>query len=310
MDLVEHLNTFRRRSTPRSSVLAHSWIVLFGVALLACGEAPVDQGRPGLAGSTTPAGGAGIADDGAGGGISAGGGEAGARVEGGSGGGAAGGAAGSESEGGALDAGQSGRAGGGGSAATQDAGGCNGDPTAGFTEYTDTFKVQHPYDLAESDRFTFENGIYTTWVYPTDKPFQQGSATGPRTEMRWSQNWSSGERIWEADVMYESPAGQSCIMQVKGNAPIGGEAMYLQVNGGNLRNSVKPPFLMNSYDKWMNIKTAYNTATRVGRVWIDNCLLYTTTYSEDAEWYFKNGTYGCNTAICRAHFKNIKFWKR
>src|SRR5262249_34155762 len=153
-------------------------------------------------------------------------------------------------------------------------------------------------------------GVYTTWVYPTDQPFQQGSATGPRTEMRWSQNWSTGERLWEADVMVDSPASQSCIMQVKGNAPVGGEAMYLQVNGGNLRNSVKAPFLMNLYGKWMNIKTAYDTATRVGRVWIDNCLRYTTTYNQDAEWYFKNGTYGCNASICRAHFKNIRFWKR
>jgi hypothetical protein len=191
-----------------------------------------------------------------------------------------------------------------------DAGGCAEDPTVGFTEYMDTFKVQHPYDLQESDRFSFENGVYTTWVLSTDKPFEMGSTTAPRTEMRWSQNWTTGERMWDADVMYESPTSQSCIMQVKGNAPEGGEAMYLQVNGGNLRNSVQRPFLMNSYDTWMNIKTAYNTATRVGRIWVNNCLVYTTTYTATASWYFKNGTYGCNVAMCKSHFKNIRFWMR
>lgn len=187
---------------------------------------------------------------------------------------------------------------------------CPGDPTEGFTEYMDTFKVQHPYDLMESDRFSFQGGIYTTWVLSTDKPFEMGSATGPRTEMRWSQDWSTGERIWDGNVMYESPSSQACIMQVKGEAPIGGEAVYLQVNGGNLRNSVQKAFLTNSYDKWMNIKTAYNTATRVGRVWVNNCLLYTTTYSTANTWYFKNGTYGCNASICKTHFKNIRFWQR
>jgi hypothetical protein len=191
------------------------------------------------------------------------------------------------------------------------AGGCADDPTQGFTEYQDTFKVQHPYDLQESDRFSFENGVYTTWVTKNDKPFEQGSSTGPRTEMRWSQNWSTGERMWDADVMIESPSSQACIMQVKGNAPEGGEAMYLQVNGGDLRNSVQRAFLPGVYGTWMNVKTAYNTSTHVGRVWINNCLKYTTTYNgTPASWYFKNGTYGCNVDTCKAHFKNIRFWMR
>jgi hypothetical protein len=174
----------------------------------------------------------------------------------------------------------------------------------------DTFKVQHPYDLQESDRFSFENGVYTTWVLKTDKPFEMGSSTAPRTEMRWSQNWTTGERMWDADVMIESPSSQACIMQVKGNAPEGGEAMYLQENGGALRNSVQRPFSMNTYDRWMNIKTAYNTATRVGRIWVNNCLVYTTTYNGTASWYFKNGTYGCDVDMCKSHFKNIRFWMR
>src|SRR6185369_1565619 len=40
---------------------------------------------------------------------------------------------------------------------------CPYDPTAGYTEYEDSFVIQRPYDLAASDRFSYENGIYTLW---------------------------------------------------------------------------------------------------------------------------------------------------
>jgi hypothetical protein len=42
--------------------------------------------------------------------------------------------------------------------------------------------------------------------------------------------------------------------------------MYLQVNSGNLRNSVQQPFSMSSYDKWMNVKVAFDMATKTGRI--------------------------------------------
>ena len=171
--------------------------------------------------------------------------------------------------------------------------GCTGDPTAGFTEYMDTFKVQFPYNLMQSDRFSFVNGVYTAWIYPTDMPFEMGSPTGPRTEMRWSQNWSTGEREWEADVLVDSPTTHSCIMQVKSDTP-NEEAMYLQVDNGHLQNSVGPIIAMNVMDHWFHLNVAYDTATRTGRVWMNNCLIFTTTFANAGVFYFKNGVYGCD----------------
>jgi hypothetical protein len=188
--------------------------------------------------------------------------------------------------------------------------GCADDPTAGFTEYKDTFKVQFPYNLVQSDRFAFVDGIYTTWIYPTDMPFMMGSPTGPRTEMRWLQNWNTGEREWEADVFVDSPTTHSCIMQVKTDTPNAHEAIYLQVDNGNLQNSVGPVIATNVVDKWIHLNVAYNTATRVARVWVNNCMVFTRTHPVDALWYFKNGVYGCDPAICRSHFQNIRFWQR
>jgi Alginate lyase len=187
--------------------------------------------------------------------------------------------------------------------------GCAGDPRAGWTEFMDTFKVQHPYDLMESDRFKLEDGMYTLWVFPTDKAHQPGNTTAPRTEMRWS-NWTTGERMWEADMMFESPLTHTCVMQIHNvGAAI---AAYMQVNNGELRNAAGGgTFLKGYYDKWFNMKVAFNPDTLQVRTWVNNCLIGTTKAPKgpDPNWYFKNGVYTCNASICRDHFKNIRFWK-
>jgi hypothetical protein len=210
---------------------------------------------------------------------------------------------------GAPSAPDSGAGGAAGASGQGGAAGCAGDPRAGWTEFMDTFNVQHPYDLMVSDRFTFEGGIYTLWVFPTDKPHAVGNTTAPRTEMRWS-NWTTGERMWEADMMFESPLTHTCVMQIHNvGAAI---AAYMQVNNGDLRNAAGGGiFLTGYYNKWFNMKVAFNPDTLQVRTWVNNCLIATTKAPKgpDPNWYFKNGVYTCNATICRDHFKNIRFWK-
>jgi hypothetical protein len=191
-----------------------------------------------------------------------------------------------------------------------DAVSCTAHPTAGFTEYSDSFIVQHPWNLDESDRFSFTNNIYSTWIHHDDLPFEKGSPTGPRTEMRWSQGWDSGERMWEADVLVDAPTSHSAVMQVKSNDPGAHEAIYLQVDNGHLQNGVGPTIANNIVGHWFHANVAYNANTRVARVWINNCLVFTRTHPVAATWYFKNGVYGCDPVSCESHFKNVHFWRR
>lgn len=182
-------------------------------------------------------------------------------------------------------------------------------PTTGFAEYAGHFKVQKPYDLPLDSRFSDSGGMYTAWVYPNDKPFEQGNTTEPRTEMRWD-TWTNQnvDNMWEADVMYESGCARTCIMQVKSNTS--GEAVYMRVlAGGDLTwlGTSSPTLLKGYYGKWFNLKAAFNPATATARVWIDDQLKYTHRYNNARDWYFKNGTYTVEgTGPARAHFKNIK----
>jgi hypothetical protein len=210
--------------------------------------------------------------------------------------------------------GGSGGSGSGGSSGSSSGGGCGPDPTAGFTEYTDRYDVQDPYNVPVSQRFSFANGIYTTWVFPTDLPFKQGSPTAPRTEMRWLQNWNTGERMMEADVLVDSPTDTSCITQVKSDDANVHEALYLRVVNGDLRNvqhsGPEVPIAANVVGRWFHLNVAYDATTLVGRVWLDRCLIYTRTQPVAGTFYFKNGNYGCTSSICRSHFQNIRFWER
>src|SRR6185369_15842508 len=101
--------------------------------------------------------------------------------------------------------------------------------TDGFTQISPGYSVQHPYDLNTSDRFTVVNGVYTCWVYDTDKPFSTGTTTGPRTEMRWD-TWADQNTAnqFEADALFDAGTSHTCIHQIKSNTD--GEALYLQVN--------------------------------------------------------------------------------
>ena len=129
-------------------------------------------------------------------------------------------------------------------------------PTAGLHEYTDTYKVQQPYNLKVSDRFLETNGEYICWVQRGDKPLHPGSGTGPRTEMRWHTDWSRTEHMWEADVMVEPGTDHTCVMQIKSNT--GGEAIYLQVQNNNLYNdnNLKTVLLPDCTGKWFHVVSA------------------------------------------------------
>jgi hypothetical protein len=181
-------------------------------------------------------------------------------------------------------------------------------PTDGWTQLSwnsSSYNVQNWTDAPLNERFTITNGVYNINVHSGEK----------RVEMRWD-DWADQkkENMWEADVLLDSGSTKTAIMQIKSNED--GEPIYVQVNNtkGDLRNDGdSSPIARNMYGKWFNLKCAFNPATGVGRIWIDNALVKTRQYAKGGTtWYFKNGAYnnglpsGARTSV---HFKNIKLWR-
>ena len=179
---------------------------------------------------------------------------------------------------------------------------CPGDPTAGYTEYKDSFHIERPYDVPTNTRFSLTGGIYNFWVFPGDKPHRpDANGRNPRTEATFGgtydkatvrQNvgtasgigyFTSGKRIYSADVLIESSARSSFVFQLhttaKGIGPI-----YL--SGGGVPGGM--------LDKWYNVKFAFDAATLKSQVYINNCLKGTVSGPRgDGKFYFKHGVYHC-----------------
>jgi hypothetical protein len=187
---------------------------------------------------------------------------------------------------------------------------CPDDPTAGYSEYQDSFVIQRPRNLAAADRFKYENGVYTFWVRSDDQSHKPNNTTAPRTEARYSDN-GSGEHIWSADVMFESPS-RTCIFQIHNvNSPI---AIYLRVQGDRMFNLSTGKTILTGYTgKWFNLKVAFNIQTRQVRTYVNNCLKETSSAPNTASvnlWYFKHGTYTCDSGTCRSSYKNVHLYQK
>ena len=105
---------------------------------------------------------------------------------------------------------------------------CPGDPTQGWTEYQDSFKVQRPYNRPINTRFSITGGIYNFWVFPNDFPHSpDAGGRNPRTEARYGgtadkatgNNFQSGMRMYSVDMLIERNAVGSAIMQIHARTP-------------------------------------------------------------------------------------------
>jgi hypothetical protein len=204
---------------------------------------------------------------------------------------------------------------------------CPEDPTQGWTEYQDSFNVQHPYNLPVNTRFSITGGVYNFWVFPNDFPHSPtAGGKNPRTEARYGGtadkatggNFSTGMRLYSVDMLIEKNAVGSAIMQIHATdpaVPIGVRIMPSgdMVNNGTLtvvQGSSVPGGLV---DRWFNYKASLDTATMQVKIYVNNCLKATYTADRGSgAFYFKNGVYFCKTSTngCFSHYKNIHLYKK
>jgi hypothetical protein len=212
---------------------------------------------------------------------------------------------------------------------------CPGDPTEGWTEYQESFFVEHPYTLPTNARFSITGGVYNFWVFPNDPPHSpnaQGRA--PRTEANYggthdhgpivagsgsdgSGHFISGMRMWSADILLEPSAEGAAIMQIH-TTTTGGGPVGLRLNNGDLVNNGNLTAVKGSsvrgglVSSWFNMKVALNAETLEVRIYINNCLQKTYVGPKgDGHFYFKSGVYGCAASGgCRDHYKNIHLYSK
>ncbi len=183
-----------------------------------------------------------------------------------------------------------------------------------------TYKIQKPWNLSQSARYKHEGGVHSMWVYDTDEPMSEGSTTDPRTEMRWLQEYSSGQHAWQGEIYVPSGVNGPTVMQilrVRGGDPGTPATDFMlnvtNANGGTLRYYTSTVIAQNIYNTWVRIRVEHSAVaggTGKIKVYANGVLKATVSDRGKATRHFKNGVYHHGSGRAEARFRNITYWRQ
>lgn len=197
--------------------------------------------------------------------------------------------------------------------------------TSGWSLQSLTYDIHQPYNLADSDRFqkvSVSAGTeYRFEIRKTDAPFQEGSTTQPRTELRVKgQDYAgSGSHQFEADVKVpdtDPDTTNVIIFQVKQTeqTPVN---VYttLRIIGTDLCVD-EEPIRGISRNTWYHINVVHVPSTNAIKIYVNGTLEKTVPVSSSENAYtkyFKCGTYNMSKGVVGTNkivYRNIKIWKK
>src|SRR5580698_2152614 len=88
---------------------------------------------------------------------------------------------------------------------------------SGWKSATVKFNIQWPYATNESSRYFVTNEPLPTYhclVYSNDSSFSAGSTTLPRTEQRFTPDYTNGEVQYQSMEMAPSNENSYCVFQI------------------------------------------------------------------------------------------------
>ena len=189
-------------------------------------------------------------------------------------------------------------------------------PTDGWARYSTSYEIHKPYDVSVGDRFRYRGGVWTFWVFDSDKAHRPDSRTAPRSEVRWHNDYTSGRRMWDGDVYLVAGTNGASIAQVFGASQRATASMVFAYSAarGSLRryDSDLEVLATGINNKWTNLKLAHDADANIVRIYVNDSLKSTEPDHGDNVHYFKNGVYGQKGASKRmeCRFRNVKLWHK
>jgi hypothetical protein len=187
-----------------------------------------------------------------------------------------------------------------------------GGVTQGWTSRSWTYTIHKPYDLALSERFRYADGVWYLWVFRSDRPFEP-SGNGARTELRWQNNYRTGNHMFDGDIWVVSPIESTTVIQVFGGVTNATASQIRAFSDGTLRRYNNPVVATNAFGRWTNIKMAHTATSGTGtvRIYANDVLKSTEPDRGNNNHYFKNGVYGPGiSARAETRFRNLRYWTR
>ena len=189
-------------------------------------------------------------------------------------------------------------------------------PTDGWTQSSWSYTVHKPYNLSLSSRFKYTSGVWYTWVYKTDMCFQSTctSTDGKRTEMRWNNNYTSGNHMWDGDIYLVGGTHEATVIQVFGGvtSATASQVRGFTDSGGTYKRYGSEVLATSVNNVWKNIKIAHDANNNTVKIYVSNTLKRTDADRGDNTHYFKNGVYVGTISSDRSEtrYRYLKYWKR
>jgi len=184
-------------------------------------------------------------------------------------------------------------------------------PTSGWTQTSYTYSIQTPWNLPQSDRYSYSSGEHRFWIYPNDECQFEGCTTGPRSELRMNNNYTSGRHQFEGDVYIVSGSAGTDIMQVFGGAT-NATAIMLKIHaasGGTIKRYDNETLMTSAYNKWIHVNVQHDADNGKIYVYLNSTLKGSFADRGNATHYFKCGVYNISGSRSETRWKNIKYWK-
>jgi hypothetical protein len=157
-------------------------------------------------------------------------------------------------------------------------------------------------------RYTNSGGIET---------FQLVSTSSNRVERRYHDEYSTGHRQFQANVMFSTPSNDECIHQVFN----GTTSPYLllreeSTNGGSLKVALhsgggQSNIGSNLYGVWFQLNSinSFNSGSHTD-IYLNGSMVFTTSPNPGGTFYTKYGCYGTlGASSAKIQFKNVKMFQ-
>jgi len=188
----------------------------------------------------------------------------------------------------------------------------------GWIPKTVTFRVQSPTNAPQNERYWFTNNIYHCLAYTNDGAFSVGNTTLPRTEQRFTPDYTNGEIQYQATLMAPSNENSYCVFQIHtGDAQSSTYgsttfmAFWFTNYGGSVHDYSGTTLATNLGNHWFQLNVDHDLTTRTIKVWINQKLVWTQQDNGAGDFYFKDGVYEQShnpTYEMDAYITNILMW--
>jgi hypothetical protein len=178
----------------------------------------------------------------------------------------------------------------------------------GWTEIFPTYKVDQP---PGQTRYTLTGDEFHFWLFNTDLSTYPGHDSGPRSELRWYNDYTTGQAQFQGDILINHNCAHASVMQIFGGST-GTTAFMAWAMPNSLNYYGGQTIVSPVYDMVFRLNVTHDTSTGVIDVYIDGQQKATFRDHGPATHYFKCGIYHQvnMTPRCDVNIRGIHIFKK